>query len=149
MRCTNDPALADPALLPAVLDKSLRCYPVGWLGSRETSRAVTFGGVEIPAKTLVFYAPWLTHHDPDLWPDPDRFDPHRFVGAPRPAVGAVVARGLRRAESRQPVVRLGDRGPPLVVGPLQAAADADVDVQAVLRTLEDGYEGTPRSAPTR
>ncbi len=85
----DDPALADPALLPAVLDESLRCYPVGWLGSRETSQAVTFGGIEIPAKTLVFYAPWLTHHDPDLWPNPDRFDPHRFVGAPRPAWGYI------------------------------------------------------------
>lgn len=85
----SDPALADPGLLPHLVDETLRCYPVGWLGSRETTRAVCFDGVEIPRKTLVFYAPWLTHHDADLWPDPYRFDPQRFASGTLPPWGYV------------------------------------------------------------
>src|SRR5690606_17732048 len=32
----------------------------------------------VPPGTLVFYSPYLTHRAPELWPDPDRFDPTRF-----------------------------------------------------------------------
>ncbi len=85
----GSPGWADPDLLPQVVDETLRMYPVGWLGSRETTRAVVYDGVEIPAGTLVFYAPWLTHHDPDLWPDPHRFDPGRFGGGSVPAWGLI------------------------------------------------------------
>jgi cytochrome P450 len=84
-----EPSYARQDLLPDVLDETLRSYPVGWLGSRETTRPVVFDGVEIPARTLVFYAPWLTHHDPELWPDPYRFDPDRFARGATPAWGFV------------------------------------------------------------
>ena len=83
------PAWADLQILPRVVDETLRMYPVGWLGSRETTRAVQHDGVEIPSGTLVFYSPWLTHHDPDLWPDPHRFDPSRFAASTLPAWGFI------------------------------------------------------------
>ena len=85
----TSPAWADTQALPQVVDETLRMYPVGWLGSRETTRAVVHDGIEIPARTLVFYSPWLTHHDPDLWPDPARFDPGRFATGSVPAWGFI------------------------------------------------------------
>jgi len=62
----------------AVIQETLRLYPAGWLGSRVASRAFSFAGHAVPPRTLVFYSPYLTHRDPELWPDPERFDPTRF-----------------------------------------------------------------------
>jgi cytochrome P450 len=62
----------------------LRLYPAGWLGSRVASRDSVVAGVAIPAGTLVLYSPYLTHRDPELWPDPEVIRPERFgAGHPR------------------------------------------------------------------
>ena len=39
------------------------------------------GGLDLPAGVGVSASIYLTHHRPDLWPDPERFAPERFVGA--------------------------------------------------------------------
>jgi cytochrome P450 len=72
--------------LPAVLDEVLRLYPSGWIGSRVAARDVVVTGVPVAAGTLVLYSPYLTHHDPRLWPDPYAFRPRRFADG-RPAWG--------------------------------------------------------------
>jgi cytochrome P450 len=72
------PMWRDPRALPLFLDEILRCYPAGWLDSRIVTRDTTATGVAIPAGTLVFYSPYLTHHDPGLWADPHRIRPERF-----------------------------------------------------------------------
>lgn len=70
--------------LPMFLDEMLRLYPAGWLGSRVASRDSMVAGVAIPAGTLVLYSPYLTHRDPELWPDPEVIRPERFeAGHPR------------------------------------------------------------------
>jgi hypothetical protein len=39
----------------------------------------------IPAGTLVLIDAWGVHHDPEVYPNPERFDPGRFAGdAPAP-----------------------------------------------------------------
>jgi cytochrome P450 len=81
--------------LPLVLDEILRLYPAGWLGSRVTRRETTAAGVALPAGTMVFYSPLLTHRDPGLWPDPDDFRPERFAGG-RPAWGFIPFSAGRR-----------------------------------------------------
>jgi cytochrome P450 len=35
-------------------------------------------GVRIPAGSMVGISPYTLHRNPGLWPDPERFDPHRF-----------------------------------------------------------------------
>ena len=72
------PEWADTDLSAQVVSETLRLYPAGWLGSRVSARDIDFDGVRIPRGALVFYSPYLTHRDPELWPDPGRFRPERF-----------------------------------------------------------------------
>jgi cytochrome P450 len=46
---------------------------------RRATRDFTFKGYTIPAGTMVAVNPLYTHHAPEIWPDPDRFDPLRFT----------------------------------------------------------------------
>jgi cytochrome P450 len=46
---------------------------------RRATRDFAFGGYEIPAGTLVGANPLFTHHMPEIWSDPDAFDPSRFT----------------------------------------------------------------------
>jgi cytochrome P450 len=46
---------------------------------RRATTDFSFGGYRIPAGTLVGVNPLFTHHMPDIWPDPDSFDPRRFT----------------------------------------------------------------------
>jgi cytochrome P450 len=80
------PAWRGRDTLPLVVDEILRLYPAGWLGSRVTSRPTTAAGVDLAPGTMVLYSPYLTHRDPDLWPDPASFRPERFAEG-RPAWG--------------------------------------------------------------
>jgi cytochrome P450 len=54
---------------------------------------------------MVFYSPWLTHHDPRLWPDPESFRPERF-DAGRPAWGFVPFAAGARTCLGAPMARL-------------------------------------------
>ncbi|MGA8112457.1 MAG: cytochrome P450 [Actinocatenispora sp.] len=80
------PGLRCAEALPDLIDEVLRLYPAGWLGSRICVRDSTVAGVDLPAGTMVLYSPYLTHRDPDLWPEPTRFRPERFRDG-RPAWG--------------------------------------------------------------
>ena len=46
---------------------------------RRATRDFTFGGYAIPAGTLVGINPLFTHHMPQIWHDPEAFDPSRFT----------------------------------------------------------------------
>ena len=65
----------------AVVDESLRLHPPAWLISRRSLAADELGGYRIPEGTVVIISPTLVHRDPARWPDPERFDPERFLGA--------------------------------------------------------------------
>jgi cytochrome P450 len=76
------PADLDGHKLPVLertLKETLRCYPAAWVGPRRTTRDVTLGGMSVPAEIGVQYSSWATHHLPQLYPDPFRFDPDRFL----------------------------------------------------------------------
>jgi cytochrome P450 len=66
--------------ISAVLDETLRLYPPAWLVTRRSLAPDVLAGVDVPADALIIVSPWLVHRDPAAWPDPERFDPSRFVG---------------------------------------------------------------------
>lgn len=81
-------ALGDRELEPAdvpqlgytaqVLHEALRlCPPAAGVG-RLAVRDIDVNGYRVEAGTLVAVGIYALHRDPDIWPDPDRFDPDRF-----------------------------------------------------------------------
>ena len=56
----------------------LRLYPAAYLFAREALLDDAIDGYLIPAQTMIFISPFVTHRDPRYWPDPERFDPERF-----------------------------------------------------------------------
>jgi enediyne biosynthesis protein E7 len=76
------PTAADlPALglTRRVVDEVVRLYPPVWLISRRATRDTGLGGYLVPEGALVCISPWTLHRIPDWWPDPERFDPDRFL----------------------------------------------------------------------
>ncbi|WP_395372083.1 cytochrome P450 [Streptomyces tubercidicus] len=76
------PTAADLDRLPYLtqaLKESMRLYPAAPVISRRAVAATEIGGFRIPAGADVVVAPWVTHRHPDLWADPERFDPRRFA----------------------------------------------------------------------
>lgn len=45
---------------------------------RKALKDVTIGSIRIPKDTIVVVPVWAIHHDPDLWPSPEIFDPERW-----------------------------------------------------------------------
>ncbi|WP_269857511.1 cytochrome P450 [Streptomyces sp. RPT161] len=65
--------------LEMTLKESMRLYPPGPYGARETTEALVLGEYEIPAGATIFYPFWAVHMNPDYWPEPERFVPERFT----------------------------------------------------------------------
>ena len=77
------PTYADLPRLPytlAILEESLRLYPPAYVVAREAKRALTIGEAKIEPRDVVLVAIRAMQRRPDYWPDPDRFDPTRFLG---------------------------------------------------------------------
>lgn len=62
-----------------VLLESMRLYPPAWAIGRQTRTQVRLFNSLIRAKSIVVMSPWVTHRNPRLWPEPERFDPDRFL----------------------------------------------------------------------
>ncbi|XP_051129053.1 cytochrome P450 CYP82D47-like [Andrographis paniculata] len=67
--------------LEAVVKECLRLYPAGPLsGIREFNEDCNVGGYEIEKGTIFFVNIWKLQRDPQIWEDPDKFLPERFLG---------------------------------------------------------------------
>lgn len=73
----------DRTLLRACIREGLRLYPPGAMIPRRAARDEVLGGYAVAEDTLVLVFPWLIHRDPRWWPEPDKFDPHRFIDEDR------------------------------------------------------------------
>lgn len=61
-----------------VLDEAMRVYPPFWMIDREALKDDEFNGMKIPAGTTVIPYIYGVHHNPDVWDNPEVFDPLRF-----------------------------------------------------------------------
>ena len=61
-----------------VVQEVLRLYPPAWGFSRVALNDDQIGGYRVHAGSIVFMIPFVLHRRPELWPDPQRFDPDRF-----------------------------------------------------------------------
>ncbi|WP_327731828.1 cytochrome P450 [Streptomyces sp. NBC_00487] len=65
--------------IQALVHETLRFYPSAWILPRHAGQDDTLAGYAIEAGTDILVCPYLTHRDPELWPDPERFEPRRFT----------------------------------------------------------------------
>lgn len=82
------PVYADRDRLPyidAIIKELHRWHPVLPLGLPHcASQADEYRGWHIPAGSIVFPNVWPMLHDPERYPDPEKFDPERFLRANAP-----------------------------------------------------------------
>lgn len=71
--------LAQAITTELCMKEALRMYPPLPTMPRMTTREVEFEGYRIPANTLVSVSPVHTHYMPEIWTNPDTFDPLRFA----------------------------------------------------------------------
>lgn len=64
-----------------VIEETLRLYPPAARLDRVASNDYTYNGIEIKKGQTVVVPVYALHHDPDLYPDPEQFDPERFSDA--------------------------------------------------------------------
>ncbi|WP_167103081.1 cytochrome P450 [Mycobacterium sp. DL592] len=67
--------------LDAIAKETLRNRPVVFDVGRILTRPVEVAGYRLPAGVMVAPGVGLVHSDETIYPDPDRFDPDRMVGA--------------------------------------------------------------------
>jgi cytochrome P450 len=91
---------ADPALVPNAVEECLRCGPSLTTNRRLCVKDAVVAGVPIPAGAKVLLGVASANRDPDVFDEPDRFDPRRptakrhltFGYGPHTCLGAPLAR---------------------------------------------------------
>lgn len=77
-----------------LVSESLRMYSPAWLVTRQAVSDVRLGEFTLPAGSDVIWSAYALHRDPELYPDPLRFDPDRWLPErPQPPKGAFVPFG--------------------------------------------------------
>jgi cytochrome P450 len=138
----GSPRFADLPRLPyaaAVMDEVLRLYPPAWLVTRRSREADVLAGVDIPENSLVIVSPWLVHRHESAWPDPERFDPTRFLDAD----------GARRRDLATEVAYLPfGAGPRLCIGRDMALLEGTLVLAGLISRIDLRSVGaSPRALP--
>ncbi len=68
--------------LTATIQETLRLRPVISIVLRKLTQPVEIGGYELPAGVSVAPSVYLVHRNPEIYPEPQRFLPERFLDTP-------------------------------------------------------------------
>lgn len=63
----------------AVFNETMRLYPPVWVLARQCLADDRFEGYFIPKGAMLLISPYVIHHDPRLWKNPQAFQPERFL----------------------------------------------------------------------
>jgi cytochrome P450 len=131
-------ALATLVYTRAVVQEAMRLYPPAFTLARQAIKPDVAGGIAVPANTVVLIAPWVLHRHRRLWPQPELFDPNRFLpGAPPPDRFAYLPFGI---------------GPRVCIGAQFALTEATLVLATLIQTFEieraDDTPVTPRAVVT-
>jgi cytochrome P450 family 135 len=74
----------DERYVNAVVSEILRSRPVLQWSVRQLADQLALGDWLLPAGSVVAVSIYLVHHDPELYPEPGRFLPERFLGGSQP-----------------------------------------------------------------
>jgi cytochrome P450 len=122
-RLRDEVGAGEDAYLTATIQETLRLRPVIVIVIRKLTEPVELGGYELPAGARVVPSIHLIHRDPQIYPEPERFLPERFLDNPPGTYTWIpFGGGVRRC--------LG-------------AAFAQFEMAVVLRELVRRYEITP------
>jgi cytochrome P450 len=106
----------------AVVHEALRLYPPVYAIVRQARSADNADGIEVQAGAIVFIAPWVLHRHRRLWPQPEVFDPTRFLpDAPVPDRFAYLPFGI---------------GPRVCIGAQFALTEATLVLAKMLQAFE-------------
>ena len=111
-----------------VIEETLRLYPAGWLLTRKAINDDALGEYLVPAGTEVYVPIYFIQRHPDLWADPNRFEPGRFSPG---------------NELRHPLAMLPfSAGPRNCVGEPLARLEMQIHVMMVAKRLKLSYTET-------
>ncbi len=63
----------------AVINETMRLYPPAWTVERDAAEDDDIAGIRVAAGNTVAISPYLLHRNPEFWPNPEGFDPRRFL----------------------------------------------------------------------
>lgn len=106
----NEPAThVGDAFIDRVIRESMRILPASAYSQRINDVAVRLGPFDLPRGTPIVFTPLVTHHLAEFYPEPERFDPDRwltarpnayeyipFGGGPRLCIGGPLAMEILR-----------------------------------------------------
>jgi retinoid hydroxylase len=109
-----------------VLKEGERLYPPAFGIGRGVTADIEYAGYKIPAGWYVFVFPMLTHHMPEIYREPDLFDPDRFAPP-------------REEDKKQPFSLIGFGGG---VHSCMGTEFANMEMKIILSTLLQKYNWT-------